>query len=428
MISGPFSADRPLPEGVRELLFGDAEVWRLVESELRRTWSSWGYREIILPTFEYASTLATDVGAEIDAELYRFFDRHGRTLALRADMTIPTARVVGTRLYDQPLPLRIAYAGSVFRHEPPRAGRQHEFTQAGVELIGAQSRPADAETIALAVAALRAAGLPEFRLSLGHVGFFRGLLAALALPDKVAARLRQAVNRKAEAELAALLSQSTDVPTAARQALLALPKLTGGPGILTEAAVYCVDPLMQLALDDLWQVASLLEAYGVAGSVSYDLGEVRDLDYYTGITYEGFAPGLGFNLISGGRYDDLVGHFGPPLPAVGWALTLDRVLLARELQGVAHPESAPDLLVSARGCPACLEWVGSARRLGLRVEVDPLGLAPDELWSAAIQRSISRVAWHADTGGLMVRDRSGQRLLDVENWEEVARWRPMPGG
>ena len=106
--------------------------------------------------------------------MYRFFDLHGSTLALRPDMTIPTGRVVGTRLYDQPLPLRIAYVGSVFRYEAPRAGRQHEFTQAGVELIGAPTREADAESLALAVAALRAAGLPEFRITVGHVAFFAG--------------------------------------------------------------------------------------------------------------------------------------------------------------------------------------------------------------------------------------------------------------
>jgi ATP phosphoribosyltransferase regulatory subunit len=422
MNSGPFSADRPLPEGVRDLLFADAEAWRTLEAVLRRTWSAWGYREIILPTFEYADTLATDVGAEIDAEMYRFFDRHGRTLALRADMTIPTARVVGTRLYDQPLPLRIAYAGSVFRHEPPRAGRQHEFTQAGLELIGAQSRAADAETVALAVEALRASGLPEFRVTLGHVGFFRGLLMALSLPDKVSGRVREAVNRKAEADLATLLRHSAGVLPETREALQALPRLTGGIEVFSEAAIHCVHPLMEAALEDLRQVAALLEAYGVAEDVSYDLAEVRDLDYYTGITYEGFAPGLGFNLISGGRYDDLIGHFGPPLPAVGWALTLDRVILARELQGVEHPEPAPDVLLSADGCWQCLEWARSARRIGLRIEVDPLGLTPDELWGVALERKIPRLVWRVDAGRLLVRDRLGQRPLEAADLEEVARW------
>lgn len=423
MTTGAFSGDRPLPEGVRDLLFADAAAWRSLEYALRSTWSSWGYREIILPTFEYADTLATDVGAEIDAEMYRFFDRHGRTLALRPDMTIPTARVVGTRLYDQPLPLRISYVGSVYRYEPPRAGRQHEFTQAGVELIGAKSRDADAETVALAVAALRAAGLPKFRVTLGHVGFFRGLLAALALPDRVSRSLREVVNRKAEAELAAVLAQWTEVPAAARDALLALPRLTGGIEVLSEAEGLCAHPLMESSLDDLRQVAALLDAYGVANEVSYDLAEVRDLDYYTGITYEGFAPGLGFSLISGGRYDDLVGHFGPPLPAVGWALTLDRVLLAREIQGVEYPEPVPDVLLSVGGCPECLKWATESRALGLRVEVDPLSLQSEQLWRSAVERNIPRVVRHAAPGWLMVRDKSGERTVPILDTETVARWR-----
>ena len=188
----------------------------------RATWTSWGYREIILPTFEYAATLSTDVGAGLDAEMYRFFDRHGRTLALRPDMTIPTARVVGTRLYDQPKPLRLSYIGSVFRYEPPRAGRQHEFIQAGVELMGTRGATADAESIALAVAALVPIGLPAFRITLGHVGFFRGLLLALAAPERLAARLRSAVDRKAEAELGALLQEVPRPAPGVREAALAL--------------------------------------------------------------------------------------------------------------------------------------------------------------------------------------------------------------
>ena len=205
----PFSVDRPLPEGVRDLLFADAATLRGMAASLRATWTAWGYREIILPAFESAATLSTDVSAGLNAEMYRFFDRHGRTLALRPDMTIPTAHVVGTRLYDQPKPLRLSYMGSVFRYEPPAGGPAARVHPArGVELMGAHGATADAESIALAVAALRAIGLPAFRITLGHVGFFRGLLLALAAPERLAARLRSAVDRKAEAELAALLPGS----------------------------------------------------------------------------------------------------------------------------------------------------------------------------------------------------------------------------
>jgi ATP phosphoribosyltransferase regulatory subunit len=424
MLAQPFSADRPLPEGVRDLLFADAAAVRGMAAGLRALWRAWGYREIILPTFEYASTLATDVGSQIDAELYRFFDRQGRTLALRPDMTIPTARVIGTRLYDQPMPLRISYVGSVFRYEPPRAGRQHEFIQAGVEFIGAPGRTADAEVIAMAVAALRAVGLPDFRVTVGHVGFFCGLLRALALPDRLDGRLRAAVDRKAEAELTDLLAEAGTVAATARRALLTLPRLTGSPDILAEAEDLCLNLPMAQAIAELQQLAGLLDAYGVADAVNYDLAEVRDLDYYTGITFEGFAPGMGRSLISGGRYDDLIGHFGPPQPAVGWALTLDQVLVAREIQGVRQPEPAADVLLSIKSRPDRLTWAAEARTRGLQVEVDPLDQVPEQLWADARRRGIGRVAWpDSDTvESWVVRDADGQRPVRCDDWEEVARW------
>jgi ATP phosphoribosyltransferase regulatory subunit len=416
------SADRPLPEGVRDLLFADTAAFRGMEASLQATWSAWGYREISLPTFEYADTLATDVGAAVDAEMYRFFDRHGRTLALRPDMTIPTARVVGTRLFDQPMPLRLAYVGSVFRYEPPRAGRQHEFTQAGVELIGAPGPVADAESIALAVAALRAVGVPAFRITVGHVGFFRGLLAALDLPERLAARLQSAVDRKAEAELALLLAEAASLPPIARNAVLTLPRLTGDATVLADAEAICLNTTMMQALFDLHGLADLLRAYGVEDAISYDLAEVRDLDYYTGITFEGFAPGLGFSLVSGGRYDDLIGHFGPPLPAVGWALTLDRVMLARELQGIGGEEPRSDVLLSASVWAACPQWAAQSRLLGVKVEIDPMGLEPQALWQAALARGIPRIAYGPDLDHLTVRDAAGMRGVTADEWQEVTRW------
>jgi ATP phosphoribosyltransferase regulatory subunit len=437
MLTGPFllctwdgimgnqatAAERPLPEGVRDLLFADTAAFRRMEAALHATWEAWGYREISPPTFEYASTLATEVGAQVDAELYRFFDRHGHTLALRADMTIPTARIVGTRLHDQPMPLRLAYSGSVFRHEQPRAGRQHEFAQAGVELVGAPGACADAEVVALAVAALRAVGLPNFGITLGHIGFFRGLLAALALPQSLTARLQEAVGHKAEAELAGLLGEAPALPPIARQAVINLPRLSGSAGVLDSAEAICLNATMMNALSELRAVARMLQAYGVAQSVTYDLAEVRDLNYYTGITFEGFAPGLGFGVIGGGRYDDLISHFGPRLPAVGWALTLDRVLLARELQGISEGEPRPDILLAAQECAHCLAWAAVARSRGLKVEVDLLGLQPDALWQAAQARRIARTVRHADAALITVRDMGGERTIAADDWEEVARWR-----
>jgi ATP phosphoribosyltransferase regulatory subunit len=310
----------------------------------------------------------------------------------------------------------------VFRHERPRAGRQHEFIQAGIELIGASGHAADAEAIALAVGSLRALGLPEFRITIGHVGFFHGLSAALALPDRLAGWLRLAVDRRSEAELADLLGQAGTVAATARRALLQLPRLTGTRAVLEEAEALCLNGAMAGAVADLQALCGLLEAYGVAGAVNYDLAEVRDLDYYTGITFEGFAPGLGVSLVSGGRYDDLIGHFGPEQPAVGWALTLDQVLVARELQGVRQPEPVPDVLLSTAGHPEGLAWANEARARGLRVEVDLAGLMPEALWAGAQARGIQRVAWPDGVDGLRVRTADGEWSMAGNAWEEFATW------
>ena len=429
MIDRPFSADRPLPEGVRDFLFADALARREMEGLLRELWTGWGYRELILPTFEYASTLSTDVGSNVDAEMYRFFDREGRTLALRPDMTIPTARVVATRLVDQPLPHRLAYVGSVFRHEAARAGRQHEFSQAGIELVGAQGAWADAESIVMAVEALRTVGPLAFGLTVGHVGFFSGMLSALGLSSRAEAQVRSALDRRAEGELERLASELPGMTGVLREALLTLPRLIGGREVLEQAERFCLNARMGQAIAQLRAILALLDGYGVLGELNVDLAEARELDYYTGLTFEAFAPGLGFNLLSGGRYDDLVGHFGPSLPAVGWAFNLDRALAVRERQGVAAATSPAEALLSPGVEQRYLAWAAGLRRMGLRIEIDLTGRAQDALWEVAQQRGIPRIAWPSagvdggDEPRLNVRDDDGQREVGWDDRQEVERWR-----
>lgn len=366
----------PLPQGVSDLFFQEAAVKRVLEQELRDLFGCWSYSELIPPTFEYAETLASEAGTQLAEEMYRFVDRDGRTIALRPDLTIPTARVVGTRLFDLPMPLRLFYIGSVFRYEPPQAGRQREFTQAGIELVGAAAAAADVEVLALAIEALRVAGVQGYRVALGQMAFFRGLLAEVDASSQLIQALQSAIDRKNPDDLSLALAQIEALQAGAtlhsslRRTLLALPQLHGGREILEESRAYCLNEAMLAAVERLQDIHELLQAYGIADAVSYDLGETRGMEYYTGITFKGYVPGLGFSVCSGGRYDDLVGHFGPPQPAVGCALWLDRLLLARQRQGWRMPALRPDLLVVARGCPECLAVVRALRQRGLRVEVD----------------------------------------------------------
>jgi ATP phosphoribosyltransferase regulatory subunit len=206
-----------------------------------------------------------------------------------------------------------------------------------------------------------------------------------------------------------------------RRAVLALPRLAGDADVLAEAEAHCLNTPMMAALADLASVARLLAAYGVTDAVAYDLAEVRDLDYYTGVTFEGFAPGIGFSLISGGRYDDLIGHFGPSFPAVGWALTLDRILLARELQGFKHEAPCAHVLLSANGCSDCLGWARAAREVGISVMLDLGQAEPDALWQQAQDTGTPRIILHRH-GSLLARAEHGERRYAAGDWAEVEAW------
>ncbi|MCC6168513.1 MAG: ATP phosphoribosyltransferase regulatory subunit [Caldilineaceae bacterium] len=381
--SPPFTRQGEIPRGVADYFWTEAYTRRQLEGTLLRLFRTWGYQDVIPPMFEYADTFQGRSGRELQTEMYRFLDRDGSTLALRADMTIPVARLVGVRLHDRPMPQRHCYAGSVFRYTELQAGRQREFGQAGCELIGAGAPEADAEIIALTVRALAAAGLRDFRIVVGQIQYFHGLLQDLNLDAIQTARLQQAIDRNSEAQLAEFLHTAALAP-AQRRAVEELPHLSGSnaQAIIDRADRHCLNSAMHGALDNLRAVHAMLVAYGVDNAVYLDLAEINNLGYYTGITFEVLTHQLGFPVGSGGRYDNLLATFGPSLPAVGVALGLDRILLARQIQDQTQDPTrpiGPDLLVAPTNSAACLQIVEQWRQAGLRVAVDLAGTEqPDD--------------------------------------------------
>ena len=364
-----------IPRGVADYFGGPAQRRRQLETELRALARLWGYTEIIPPIFEYAEMLLTELGEQTAETLYRFFDRDGQVLALRPDLTVPVARIVGSKLYDQPLPQRYFYAGPVFRYEEPRAGRQREFWQAGVELMGVGSAEADAEVLALAARALLQIGLEEFRFSLGHLGYFHGLLAQLALDAQATVALQKALDRKSEDDVRTLV-RGWGLSGRARDAVLGLLSLSGpqGDGVLARARRLALNAAMEDAVARLVQVEALLDQYGVKAFFDIDLADVRAMNYYTGITFKAYARGIGFSVVNGGRYDGLVGEFGPPMPAVGCAFYLDRILLAQIRQHGPPPDPLPDVCILPCACGEHIHLAQEARALG---RVAALALEPE---------------------------------------------------
>lgn len=382
---------RQRPLGLTDLFGEQAAAYAGLERTLIEQFERWGYQRVVLPTIGYDETLSTQASPRLREQLYRFFDRDGRALALRPDMTVPVARLVGTTLYDQPLPQRLYYAGQVFRYEQPQAGQRREFTQVGIELIGAASAEADAEAIAVAMEALRALDVDTFQINVGQVEFLKGILNGRGLSAEALSALEQAINRKSRVEIRRTL-EAIELGGEAAEAVLALPGLCGGPDVIEQARRLTISPAAHRALDHLARVYELLALDGYAAHLILDLGEVRSMDYYTGVSFHGYVAGLGFHVLSGGRYDRLIGHFGPNLPAVGFAMSIERALL------VAH-QPAPrgaDLVLPACEHPACRHLARLARSLGLRVELELLGRSGEALAADALARGAAHVVLWCD--------------------------------
>lgn len=382
----PRSSAGQIPAGVADYFWGEAYERRSLEDALLAFFRRWGYSDVMTPAFEYAETwIASGSWAE-QAELCRFLDRDGSMLALRADMTIPVARLAGARLHDVTMPQRFCYAGNVFRDVESRAGQQREFWQAGVELLGSAAPAADAEVLALTARALDNAGIASYRLVVGQMLYFDGLLRSLQLTPAQQARLTQAIDRNSQPELDDFLT-AVHLPRRQQRALAEVPHLGGGDidDILRRADRLALNVSMQAAVANLRAICDTLAAYDVLDRVTLDLSEIHNLGYYTGITFEVLAPGVGFRIASGGRYDNLAAAFGRAMPAVGVAFGLERVLLAQR-SGAPTPAPqpiAPDLLVAAGNRRAAFAFVEAARQRGLRVAMEVDGRDGDDLWQAA---------------------------------------------
>jgi len=303
----------PTPSGTRDVLPDEMRELRAITERLRSVFEAAGYGEVYTPALEYESELRP-AGV---SPAYRMFDAHGDVLVLRSDMTVPIARVAATRYGGVAPPLRFAYFAHAYRGVRAHRGQAREFLQAGIELIGSPAPEGTAEALAVLCGALDAVGLEGYRVGLGDAGLYPALLDGLGVPANVRGPLLHHLVMRdfvgVEREIARL---GLDADAAAL--LLRVPQTRGGPEALEVAGE---------AVDGMRAVHALL-APGVAERVIFDLGLLRDLDYYTGAVFDVYDPALGVPIGGGGRYDDLLGRFGRPLPAVGFALNVERLHMA----------------------------------------------------------------------------------------------------
>src|ERR671919_764881 len=285
-----------IPPGTRDVLPEEMRELREISSRMRETFEGAGYGEVHTPALEYEEVLRRG-GEHAAGGRYRTFDEQGGG--------------VGPRYGDAEPPLRFCYFAHAWRAVERGVGEPREFLQGGLELIGTEGPEGDAEVVALTIAALDAAGLRRHRIGIGDGSLYRTLLRDLRVPEDRHMPLLECLSRR---DLVGLERVVSDLP--ARELLVELPTLRGGPEVLDRA-------------EGLGALHAALERRGVADRVIYDLGLVRELGYYTGAVFEVYDPAVGFALGGGGRYDELLGRFGRALPACGIALDLQRVHLAQ---------------------------------------------------------------------------------------------------
>ncbi|MGN7176048.1 ATP phosphoribosyltransferase regulatory subunit [Paenibacillus sp. FSL R5-0490] len=328
-----FMFEKPL--GMRDTLPDLYERKAAVRTSIQEEMKRWGYQFIETPALEYYETVGA-ASAILDQQLFKLLDQQGHTLVLRPDMTAPIARVAASRLLKDELPIRLAYSANVYRAQQREGGRPAEFEQIGVECIGDHTISADGEGMALMISALKEAGLQNFQLSAGHIGFVRDFFQQILGTEERVENLTRFLYEKNyvgyREHVKSLALSSID-----KQRLLDFLKLRGGVEVIEIAYGLLENGTGKKALAELEQLWAIMQDYGQEGTVKFDLTLVSHMSYYTGILFEVYAGNVGFPIGNGGRYDLLLQKFGKDTGATGFAIRLDRLLEALEDSNEAEP-------------------------------------------------------------------------------------------
>lgn len=366
------------PEGVRDIYNGECEKKLYLEEKLYSILKTYGYHPIQTPSFEFFDVFSKEVGTIPSKDLYKFFDREGSTLVLRPDITPSIARFVANYYMEETMPIRFCYKGNTFINTNSLQGRLKENTQLGAELIGDDTADADAEMLSMITECLLSAGLKEFQLSVGHVGILQGMMEAAGFDEDEEEKLRDLIMNNNFFGVESFLEEKH-----LEAGLKELFLLLGGVYQSAEdfqnakktAASY---PKIYAAMEHLEKLQSLFLLYGIDKYISFELGAVSSYQYYSGIIFNGYTFGSGEPVVKGGRYDNLLDHFGKDAPAIGFVIVTDQLMAALSRQKIELPAGQKSQLVvydDARREDAII-YARKQRAAGCQVEL--ICRAPDK--------------------------------------------------
>lgn len=336
--------DKITPEGTRDLLFEECDVRSFVSQRVSGVLAGHGYRKVCTPGMEFYDVFSSNSRSYPQESMYKLVDHHGRLLVMRPDCTTPIARLVTTKLQGFQPPFRLYYDQNVYRVTRSLSGGSDEIEQIGAELVGSGSEVGDLEVIAMATEALDTVGISDYRLEIGHIGFFKALISKLPVSDETKEEIRIFITTKNYPALSDLLGSLPE--SDAVKALKQLPRLFGGVEVFETAEALFSDPGAEEILNYLKDVYLKLCKLGLREKLIVDLGLVNENIYYTGVIFRAYVSGSGTAVLSGGRYDKLFEDFGEKLDATGFGLDVDT--LAKALfAGNHYPKTkAPEVLVT----------------------------------------------------------------------------------
>ena len=370
-----------IPGGVQYFFDDEARRRRYVERCAMEVFAGWSYDEILLPMFDYHDLFSRGMGVDRAERTYRFVDRDGALLALRPEMTTLVARTVATRFTRKPRPLRLCYSGEVFRYDEPARRGTREFHQVGIEHTGSRGIGADLEVLLIAAELLDLLALNDFRITLSHVDFFKGMASDLSLADAGRVELRELIDRRNGREIEAFLTGQSAGRGSRRWAefcnLIRHTGMTGLDGVALRELCGSVEGQSREAISYLAEVHDILRQLGLGQHFAIDLGETANLDYYPGLTFKAYVPNRGGEIGggeigSGGRYDKLIANFGGAEPAIGFSFSLDGLAGAIAQRESEHPwkvEEAAETIDCGDDPAAAFDRARVKRRQKKRVKI-----------------------------------------------------------
>ncbi len=371
------------PEGVKDYLPLECEFKLNIENKIADTFKMCGFKPVSTPTIEYADVFENTGGID-SKRMYKFVDRDGTLLTLRPDVTPSIARIAATASYN--IQGKLYYVGNTFRRNESYQGKLREFTQAGIEIVGSNDKlSADAQAITIAIRALKAAGIDNFSIDIGHAMFLAGVIDEAGISVESANHIKDSIldkNYVAVSEIADTIENK-----GVKSLLKDLPLLIGNYEILEEAKTRVTNSKSIAALDYLSEIYTIIKSLGLEKYISFDLSVIGAMDYYTGIIFRGYTRGTGFSILDGGRYDNMVAAFGKSMPAVGFAIKINDIINVINMK----KSDTPHVLIAYKmnGIKPAFELAEKIRNDNITAEISDMGESFDKNYEYAKRNNIS---------------------------------------